>query len=156
QVATQDIDLTLAQAYLEQLVHLEVRSGQLSSTLHVQLQELKPLQLEITGQAGVQQLHIVDGPARRDLLMWQSPPRDDIRDQGSGLLIYQLHLYQRCVRYIINRDVSSNSSVLVRALPEREASSAEGEPSAIRICVISITDGSSNFADLILTPNFAT
>ena len=67
QVATQDIDLTLAQAYLEPLVHLELRSGQLSSTLHVQLQQLEPLQLEITGQAGVQQLHIVDGPARRDI-----------------------------------------------------------------------------------------
>src|SRR5690606_17002503 len=51
QVETGNIDLTLAQAYIEPLVRLELRSGLLDSTLRVQLEQLEPLQLAVTGQA---------------------------------------------------------------------------------------------------------
>src|SRR5690606_7177879 len=88
--------------------------------------------------------------------MWQSLTLDDIRYQGNGLRINKVHLQQPYVRFIINRDMSTNFSDLVRAQPEREAPAAEGEPFGIRIGGISIADGSANFADFSLTPNFAT
>ena len=159
QVATGDIDLTLAQAYIEPLVRLELRSGLLDSTLRVQLAQLQPLQLAVTGQAGVQQLHVVDGPAKRDLLKWQSLQLDDLNYQGNNLSINKASLQQPYVRFIINRDMTTNFSDLMVPQPTAApgtATSDNSEPFGIRIGGISINNGSANFADFSLTPNFAT
>ena len=156
QVETGDIDLTLAQAYLAPLVNLELRSGRLNSQLQVKLDQLQPLQLDVGGQASIRQLHVVDGPAKRDLLKWSSMDLNELHYRGSRLDIGRVALQQPYVRFIINRDMSTNFSDLVRAQPEREAPAAEGEPFGIRIGGISIADGSANFADFSLTPNFAT
>ncbi|PRB80282.1 hypothetical protein CQ007_13965 [Pseudomonas sp. MYb185] len=157
QVETRDIDLTLAQPYIEPLVRLELRSGLLTSQTQVQLSQLEPLQLEVTGQAGVQQLHVVDGPAKRDLLKWQSLQLDEISYQGDSLSIDKVNLQQPYVRFIINRDMSTNFSDLLVSQPAGEASDSDSsEPMAIRIGGVSITNGSANFADFSLRPNFAT
>nr|WP_285261355.1 DUF748 domain-containing protein [Halopseudomonas bauzanensis] len=159
QVETEDIDLTLAQPYIEPLVRLELRSGQLDSTLRVQLEQLEPLQLAVTGQAGVQQLHVVDGPAKRDLLKWQSLQLDDLDYQGNNLSINKASLRQPYVRFIINRDMSTNFSDLMVPQPTdapETVTSDSSEPFGIRIGGISINNGSANFADFSLTPNFAT
>lgn len=157
QVETRDIDLTLAQAYIEPLVRLELKSGLLGAQSRVQLSQLEPLQLQVTGQAGVQQLHVVDGPAKRDLLKWQSLQLDEIDYRGDSLSIGKVNLQQPYVRFIINRDMSTNFSDLVVSQPAAEASdSTDSEPMAIRIGGIDIANGSANFADLSLRPNFAT
>src|SRR5690606_6148846 len=88
--------------------------------------------------------------------MWQSLTLDDIRYQGNGLRINKGHLQKPYLRFIINRDMSTNFSDLVRAQPEREAPAAQCEPFGIRIGGISIADGSANIADFSLTRNFAT
>ena len=159
QVETEGIDLTLAQPYIEPLVRLELRSGQLDSTLRVQLEQLEPLQLAVTGQAGVQQLHVVDGPAKRDLLKWQSLQLDDLDYQGNNLSINKASLQQPYVRFIINRDMSTNFSDLMAPQPTdapETVTSDSSEPFGISIGGISINNGSANFADFSLTPNFAT
>lgn len=157
QVETRDIDLTLAQAYIEPLVRLELKSGLLGTRSRVQLSQLEPLQLQVTGQAGVQQLHVVDGPAKRDLLKWQSLQLDEIDYRGDSLSIGKVNLQQPYVRFIINRDMSTNFSDLVVSQPAAEASdSTDSEPMAIRIGGIDIANGSANFADFSLRPNFAT
>src|SRR5690606_34354080 len=137
QVETGDIDLTLAQAYLAPLVNLELRSGRLNSQLQVKLDQLQPLQLDVGGQASIRQLHVVDGPAKRDLLKWSSMDLNELHYRGSRLDIGRVALQQPYVRFIINRDMSTNFSDLVRAQPEREAPAAEGEPFGIRIGGIS-------------------
>lgn len=157
QVETRDIDLTLAQAYIEPLVRLELKSGLLGTRSRVQLSQLEPLQLQVTGQAGVQQLHVVDGPAKRDLLKWQSLQLDEIDYRGDSLSIGKVNLQQPYVRFIINRDMSTNFSDLVVSQPAADTSdSTDSEPMAIRIGGIDIANGSANFADFSLRPNFAT
>lgn len=157
QVETRDIDLTLAQAYIEPLVRLELKSGLLGTRSRVQLSQLEPLQLQVTGQAGVQQLHVVDGPAKRDLLKWQSLQLDEFDYRGDSLSIGKVNLQQPYVRFIINRDMSTNFSDLVVSQPAADTSdSTDSEPMAIRIGGIDITNGSANFADFSLRPNFAT
>jgi uncharacterized protein involved in outer membrane biogenesis len=96
QVETGDIDLTLAQAYIEPLVRLELRSGLLDSTLRVHLEQLEPLQLAVTGQAGVQQLHVIDGPAKRDLLKWQQSEHQQGQPPAALCALYHQpgHEYQ--------------------------------------------------------------
>ena len=157
QIRTQNIDLSLAQPYLEPLVRLELKSGLLDSQLGLQLTDTSPLQLQVSGQAAVHGLHVVDGPAKRDLLKWKTLQLDELRYQGNSLSINRVALQQPYVRFIINRDMSTNfSNLVITQADSAPASQQPGDPFGIRIGGINISDGSANFADFSLTPNFAT
>ena len=159
QVATRDIDLRLAQTYLSPFVRLELRSGKLGSDLAVDLQSVEPLAFSIGGQAEINQLHTLDTLKNRDFLKWQQVVADGLDYQhGKGLVIDQVKLQQPYVRFIINEDLSTNINDLMVPQPaSAETSKASAEkPLPIRIGGVSIKDGSANFADFSLRPNFAT
>ncbi|AOE87457.1 DUF748 domain-containing protein [Pseudomonas sp. TCU-HL1] len=164
QVQTRDIDLRVAQAYLSPLVHLELRSGMLDSDLNVDLKSTEPLAIGITGRALVNQLHTLDTIKERDFVKWQQLLADGLNYQhGDSLNIDKLSLSQPYARFIINEDLTTNASDLVIKQPadataHTAAKPAEpaGKPLGIRIGGIEIKDGSANFADFSLTPNFAT
>jgi len=159
QVATRDIDLRLAQTYLSPFVRLELRSGKLGSDLAVDLQSVEPLAFSIGGQAEITQLHTLDTLKDRDFLKWQQVRVEGIDYQhGKGLVIGQVKLQQPYVRFIINEDLTTNISDLMIPQPaEANAKpAAASKPLPMRIGGISIKDGSANFADFSLTPNFAT
>ncbi|MGE6793545.1 DUF748 domain-containing protein [Pseudomonas guineae] len=158
-VVTQDIDLRLAQAYLSPYVHLELRSGKLGSDLAVDLQSVEPLAFSIGGHAEIKQLHTLDTLKNRDFLKWQQVLVEGLDYQhGQGLAISQIKLQQPYVRFIINEDLTTNINDLMVPQPaSAEPSKAPAEkPLPIRIDGISIKDGSANFADFSLRPNFAT
>ena len=159
QVATRDIDLRLAQAYLSPFVRLELRSGRLGSDLAVDLQSVEPLTLSIAGQAEINQLHTLDTLKDRDFLKWQQVLVEGLDYQhGKGLVINQVKLQQPYVRFIINEDLTTNINDLLVPQPasNKPANAAAEKPLPIRIGGISIKDGSANFADFSLRPNFAT
>lgn len=159
QVATRDIDLRLAQTYLSPFVRLELRSGKLGSDLAVDLQSVEPLAFSIGGQAEINQLHTLDTLKDRDFLKWQQVLVEGIDYQhGKGLVIGQVKLQQPYVRFIINEDLTTNINDLMIPQPaEANAKpAAASKPLPMRIGGISIKDGSANFADFSLTPNFAT
>ncbi|BAN50631.1 DUF748 domain-containing protein [Metapseudomonas resinovorans] len=164
QVQTRDIDLRVAQAYLSPFVRLELRSGLLDSDLNVDLKSTEPLALAVTGRALVNQLHTLDTIKERDFVKWQQLLVEGLNYQhGNSLNIDKVSLNQPYVRFIINEDLTTNASDLVIKQPaEAGASSANakpapaGKPLGIRIGGILIKDGSANFADFSLTPNFAT
>ena len=158
-VSSQAIDLRVAQAYLSPFVHLELRSGLLDSELEVQLSSTEPLVFSVNGKAQVNQLHTLDTIKERDFLRWQQLDLLGLSYQhGERLNIDKLQLSQPYVRFIINEDLSTNLGDLVIAQPadSAAASSATSEPLAIRIGAVTLQDGSANFADFSLTPNFAT
>jgi uncharacterized protein involved in outer membrane biogenesis len=159
QVATRDIDLRLAQTYLSPFVRLELRSGKLGSDLAVDLQSVEPLAFSIGGQAEINQLHTLDTLKDRDFLKWQQVQIEGLDYQhGKGLVIGQVKLQQPYVRFIINEDLTTNiNDLLVPQPASNESSKAPDEkPLPIRIGGINIKDGSANFADFSLRPNFAT
>ena len=159
QVATRDIDLRLAQAYLSPFVRLELRSGRLGSDLAVDLQSVEPLALSISGQAEINQLHTLDTLKDRDLLKWQRVLVEGIDyEHGKGLTIGQVKLQQPYVRFIINEDLTTNINELLvpQATDSAQSKATTEKPLPIRIGGISIQDGSANFADFSLRPNFAT
>ncbi|MGB4073635.1 DUF748 domain-containing protein [Pseudomonas sp.] len=159
QVATRDIDLRLAQAYISPFVRLELRSGLLGSDLAVDLKSVEPLAFGIAGQAEVKQLHTLDTLKDRDFLKWQQVLVEGLDYQhGKGLAIGQVKLQQPYVRFIINEDLTTNINDLVIPQPaEANAKPAvASKPLPMRIGGINIKDGSANFADFSLTPNFAT
>ncbi|MCY1512153.1 hypothetical protein D9M68_466040 [compost metagenome] len=165
QVQTRDIDMRVAQAYLSPFVRLELRSGLLDSDLNVELNSTEPLALAVTGRALVNQMHTLDTIKERDFVKWQQLLVEGLDYRhGDSLNIDKVSLNQPYARFIINEDLTTNASDLVikqaaEANPQPAADAKPepaGKPLGIRIGGIEIKDGSANFADFSLTPNFAT
>ena len=163
-VKTQDVDLRVAQSYINPFIRLELRSGMLGSDLKVDLKSTEPLALSVTGRAQIDQLHTLDTLKTRDFLKWQQVVVDGINYQhGNSLSIDKVNLLQPYVRFMINDDRTTNVDDLL--IPQPADSAAKGtatkpvgkdKPLGIHIGAIAINDGSANFADFSLTPNFAT
>ena len=159
-VTTKDIDLRIAQAYIDPFIRLELRSGMLGSDLAVNLKSTEPLTFTVEGRAQVDQLHTLDTLKDRDFLKWQKLVLDDVKYQhGDSLSISRVNLEKPYVRFMINDDRTTNIDDLL--IPQPAGSTAKSTPSkdkplGIRIGAIAINDGSANFADFSLTPNFQT
>jgi len=164
-VQTKDIDLRVAQSYINPFIRLELRSGMLGSDLAVNLKSTEPLALSVTGRAQVDQLHTLDTLKNRDFLKWQQLVLEGLNYQhGDSLSIDKVNLFQPYARFMINDDRTTNIDDLL--IPQPAGSSAKsagakpatgnGKPMGIHIGGIAINDGSANFADFSLTPNFAT
>lgn len=162
-VTTKDIDLRVAQAYIEPFVRLELRSGMLGSDLAVNLNSVEPLAFTVDGRAQVDQLHTLDTLKDRDFLKWQRLVLDGVKYQhGDSLSIASVNFAQPYVRFMINDDHTTNIDDLLIEQPASSAKTAakpaasKDKPLGIHIGGIAINDGSANFADFSLTPNFAT
>lgn len=164
-VSTRDIDLRIAQAYISPFIRLELRSGMLASDLKVDLKRTEPLAFTVAGKAQVNQLHTLDTIKGRDFVKWQQVNVDGLSYvHGDALSIDKVTLLQPYARFIINEDRTTSVDDLLipqpagatASSPAKPASAAASKPLGIHIGQIDINDGSANFADLTLTPNFAT
>ncbi len=165
-VQTRDIDLRVAQSYISPFILLELRSGMLGSDLAVNLKSTEPLAFTVTGKAQVDQLHTLDTLKSRDFLKWQKVMVEGLNYQhGDSLSIDRINLQQPYVRFMINDDRTTNVDDLLIPQPADSASKStagakpaadQDKPLGIHIGAIAINDGSANFADFSLTPNFAT
>ncbi|MGB3128001.1 MAG: DUF748 domain-containing protein [Pseudomonas sp.] len=163
-VNTQDIDLRVAQSYISPFIRLELRSGMLGSNLEVNLKSTAPLALQVTGRAQVDQLHTLDTLKTRDFLKWQRLVLEGVNYQhGDSLSIDKVNLLQPYARFMINDDRTTNIDDLLIPQPADSGAKSAAKPAAskdkplgIHIGQIAINDGSANFADFSLTPNFAT
>ncbi|VVQ02504.1 hypothetical protein PS910_03939 [Pseudomonas fluorescens] len=164
-VNTHDIDLRVAQAYITPLMRLELRSGMLASDLKVDLTSTEPLAFTVEGKAQVSQLHTLDTIKDRDFVKWQQLDLEGLSYRhGDALSIAKVDLLQPYARFMINEDRTTNIDDLLIAQPAnapaastaKSAPASSAKPLGVRIGQISINDGSANFADFSLTPNFAT
>lgn len=163
-VQTKDIDLRVAQSYITPFIRLELRSGMLGSDLAVDLKSTEPLAFSVTGRAQVDQLHTLDTLKTRDFLKWQQLVLEGLNYQhGDSLSIDKVNLFQPYARFMINDDRTTNiDDLLIPQPPDSGAKTATAKPASqekplgIHIGGIAINDGSANFADFSLTPNFAT
>ena len=162
-VVTRDIDLRVAQAYISPFIRLELRSGMLNSDLDVDLKNTAPLAFSITGKAQVNQLHTLDTIKNRDFVKWQQLNLDGLEYRhGDALSIAKVNLQQPYARFMINEDRTTSVDDLLIPQPAgspqkaRNTSTSSAKPLGIHIGEIAINDGSANFADFSLTPNFAT
>ena len=163
-VNTQDIDLRVAQSYISPFIRLELRSGMLGSNLDVNLKSTEPLTLQVTGRAQVDQLHTLDTLKSRDFLKWQRLVLEGVNYQhGDSLSIDKVNLLQPYARFMINEDRTTNIDDLLIPQPADSGNKSAAKPAAskdkplgIHVGQVAINDGSANFADFSLTPNFAT
>jgi uncharacterized protein involved in outer membrane biogenesis len=161
-ITTDDIDLRVAQAYINPLIKLELRSGMLDSDLALDLKGTDPLAFNLTGRAEIDQLHTLDTLKSRDFVKWQRLLVEGLDyTHGDRLSIARLTVQQPYARFMINENHSTNIDDLLVAPPVSTAPAAAKAPAkspalGIRIGEVAIEDGSANFADFSLTPNFAT
>ncbi|MHC8352995.1 DUF748 domain-containing protein [Pseudomonas sp. RT4P38] len=163
-VQTKDIDLRVAQSYINPFIRLELRSGMLGSDLAVDLKSTEPLAFSVTGKAQVDQLHTLDTLKTRDFLKWQQLVLEGLNYQhGDSLSINKVTLFQPYARFMINDDRTTNVDDLLIPQPVDSGAktaavkpASKEKPLGIHIGGIAINDGSANFADFSLTPNFAT
>ncbi|MGV8890690.1 MAG: DUF748 domain-containing protein [Pseudomonas sp.] len=163
-VQTKDIDLRVAQSYINPFIRLELRSGMLGSDLAVDLKSTEPLAFSVTGKAQVDQLHTLDTLKTRDFLKWQQLVLEGLNYQhGDSLSINKVTLFQPYARFMINDDRTTNVDDLLIPQPADSGAktaavkpASKEKPLGIHIGGIAINDGSANFADFSLTPNFAT
>lgn len=156
---TQNIDLRVAQAYLAPFVRIELRSGMLDSALAVDLQGTEPLAFNIDGNIQVKQLHTLDTLKSRDFIKWQQLDLQGFSYQhGKSLSINKINFDQPYARFTINEDRSTNVTDLLISQPASKAAPAApaAKPLAIALGEINLKNGSANFADLSLKPDFAT
>jgi uncharacterized protein involved in outer membrane biogenesis len=117
-VKTEDVDLRVAQSYINPFIRLELRSGMLGSDLKVNLKSTEPLALSVTGRAQIDQLHTLDTLKTRDFLKWQQVVVDGINYQhGDSLSINKVNLLQPYVRFMINDDRTTNVDDLLIPQP---------------------------------------
>ena len=160
-VTTKDIDLRIAQAYIDPFIRLELRSGMLGSDLAVDLKSTEPLAFTVAGRAQVDQLHTLDTLKNRDFLKWQKLVLEDVKYQhGDSLSLARVNLEKPYVRFMINDDRTTNIDDLLISQPAgttaAKSTASKEKPLGIHIGAIAINDGSANFADFSLTPNFQT
>ncbi|MDY7218784.1 DUF748 domain-containing protein [Denitrificimonas sp. JX-1] len=160
-VNSSNLDLRPAQSWISPYAHVELRSGLLNSALNLHISDPEHLKLNVSGQASITQLHVTDTFGQRDLAKWHSVDVNGISYslQEQKLNIDQVVLDQPYVRFIINDDLSTNISQLMIEQPQSasaEPTPTDGPEFAMRIGGIEVQDGSANFADYSLTPNFAT
>lgn len=159
-VNSRDLDLRPAQAWISPYAHVELRSGLLNSALQVQVSDEAPLQVSISGDASVTQLHVRDNLRQRDLLKWQSVAINELQYalQQNALSIKKIVLQEPYVRFIINEDLTTNiSELLIPQAPQAPAEKPTNSPEfALHIGGIDIKEGTANFADFSLNPSFAT
>ncbi|MBM1201888.1 DUF748 domain-containing protein [Pseudomonas fragi] len=160
-VTTKDIDLRIAQAYIDPFIRLELRSGMLGSDLAVDLKSTEPLAFAVAGRAQVDQLHTLDTLKNRDFLKWQKLVLEDVKYQhGDSLSLARVNLEKPYVRFMINDDRTTNIDDLLIPQPAgttaAKSTASKEKPLGIHIGAIAINDGSANFADFSLTPNFQT
>ena len=159
-VTTKDIDLRIAQAYIDPFIRLELRSGMLGSDLAVNLKSTEPLAFTVEGRAQVDQLHTLDTLKDRDFLKWQKLVLDEVKYQhGDSLSVTRVNFEKPYVRFMINDDRTTNIDDLLIPQPAgstAKSTASKDKPLGIHIGAIAINDGSANFADFSLTPNFQT
>jgi uncharacterized protein involved in outer membrane biogenesis len=166
----QGFDLLTLTPYLAERVRLDLRSGRLDLAGEID-SKLSERALAFDGRLAVRELLTRDKAVGRDLVKWRRVAVDGLQLQsdfdGRGRLrVATVIADAPYIDLVIGPDGRTNvADVLATAAPEpgvapsgeaRAAMSPAPRPLAVTIDRVRIRDGSANFADLSVTPNFGT
>lgn len=163
-----DIELSQVQSYLTPFVNLSLSEGALSATTRYEVAE-SGKKLQVSGDATVANLTILDGLHYEPLVKWQMLGIADLRFSldDNTLDIAAINVTQPYAKILIDEQKRTNIGAIIRngesSKKDNESSSdnvsetddAEGAPLAISIAAINLNNGSAYFADESLTPQFA-
>jgi uncharacterized protein involved in outer membrane biogenesis len=159
------LNLTALQPYLGTYTQMTLLSGSLGADLDA---DFRPGAWRVAGDLRSSKLHTVDNALREDFVKWEQLTLSGIEYQSSpeSLRIADISARAPYVRFIIAPDQTTNVSKVL-AMPAsapgpvqtvkgagQEATGA-ARPMAISIGRVKVDNGSANFADFWITPNYA-
>ena len=160
-----DFDLTVIQPYLDRYTKMDLLSGSLTSDLAVTL--LADGGFAANGTVQVDKLRTVDKAQQEDFIKWQRLRAEGFSYDGrtAELRIKTLRMRSPYARVIIAKDETINIVEIMTPdkpapayQPSVQLATAEGPPpqeTQVRIDTVAIEDGSLNFADFWIQPNYA-
>lgn len=158
-------DLTVIQPYLDRYTKLDLLSGKLGSDLELTL--LADGGFAANGNVQVDRFRTVDKAQQEDFIKWQRLRAEGFSYDGrtADLRIRTLRMRSPYARMIIAEDETINVvEIMTPAKPAPayqmtvQVATAEGPPpqeTKVRIDNVAIEDGSLNFADFWIQPNYA-
>ncbi len=161
QLRLDSLDLRPLQGWISPWIRVQLQAGDLDTQLAIQAAapEGAPLQLQASGSAAINQLHIKDGIEDRDLLKWQRLSLGALQyHHGTRLQIGSIELEKPYARLVLDEQRRSNIQALLVEQPAATTTAGTGSASAplhVQIGSTRVADGTVNFADRSLTPNFA-
>jgi hypothetical protein len=176
EVALADLPLADFQAYVDEAASLAIRRGTLGATGSFTVEPgADPLRASFTGDVTVAGFRGVDTLLNEDFLRWDSLRLGGVRyvAEPAALSVREVTAVSPYARVIIGPDGVTNLTTVLTppgtappavtdaANPPAGAAQLPAAPTAaaplpVRIDVVRITDGSTNFADFSITPRFAT
>ena len=158
-------DMTVIQPYLDRYTKLDLMSGLLTSDLELTL--LADGGFAANGSVQVDKFRSVDKALQDDFIKWQRLRAEGFSYDGrtAELHIKMLRMRAPYARVIIAKDETINVvEIMTPAKPAPayqmtvQVATAEGPPpqeTQVRIDTVAIEDGSLNFADFWIQPNYA-
>jgi uncharacterized protein involved in outer membrane biogenesis len=166
-VDLKDFPLAVLQPYLAQQTAMTLHSGRLGVKGDVAFTAPadKPVRSKISGELRVDDLRTTDRLLREDFVKWSSLAITGIQfqQQPDRLRIDRIVARKPYARVVIAEDGSVNVSQVLapqKETPKNEVSEKKPEtraskPFPVEIRTVQVVDGSANFADHSLQPNFA-
>ncbi len=177
ELALSDFDLMDAKPYWQAATPVALERGRVSTSGHLALRQLTPLDLTFDGRFQVDELHVDDPTADDALFQWQQLAAEPLTltTQPMALSIERVRILEPYARVIINEDGSTNlggaappegdggtveegAEPVATAAAEADVPTSESSPLplALSIGVVEIAQGTAFFADNTLIPKFAT
>jgi hypothetical protein len=164
------LDLTALQSYLATYTQVILRSGRVEAGIDVE--RTAEGVLSASGDVVVSKFFTVDNQLKQDLLRWDRLAVSGLEwsSQPARLTVARVDARAPYARLVIAADQSLNIARLFEPMPGSAPEAVQtvrteegarrapgGNPGAmdIRIGTVKVTDGSANFADYWITPNYA-
>ncbi|HEY7241085.1 MAG TPA: DUF748 domain-containing protein [Burkholderiales bacterium] len=166
-VDLKDFPLPVLQPYIAQSTAMTLHSGRLGVKGNVAFTAPadKPVTSKITGEVRVDDVRTTDRLLREDFVKWSSLAITGIQfqQQPDRLRIDRIVARKPYARVVIAEDGTVNVSEVLapqKEAPKKEVSEKKQKASAskpfpVAIGTVQVIDGSANFADHSLQPNFA-
>ena len=164
-IALEELNLTALQPYVGTYTQMTLLSGTLGANLEA---ELQPDYWRLAGDLGSSKLHTVDNALREDFIKWDRLALTGIeyRSAPESLRIADISARGPYVRLIIAPDQTTNVSRILTMPagapgPVQTVKGTDQEPTGVQkplamsIGKVRVENGSANFADFWITPNYA-
>ncbi len=171
--ARMDLDLgnfrlEATQPYLSQHTNIKLHSGLLSAlgTLSYSAKDDAEPQMTFKGGASITDLRTTDALTKNDIVSWQALKASGmaVRTAPADIVVDRVELRQPKTRVVIEADRSTNFSQILKNAKVGPPVATDTTGSAqvpetgkmsVQIKAVSIVDGTTNFADLSIEPQFA-
>lgn len=156
------LQLALAQSFIDELISVDVKSGNLHSKTTIHIETKDELIVQVDGSATIDNLHIQPKNRTKKLLTWKQLNINKIHYALpiNTLVIDVVDIQQPYSRLIINeKGVNNLQNLIIKNVESSQKAVAEPltiNPFQWDIAKVRITDGDMGFSDLSLKPSVRT